>query len=63
MSNRRKVEKSRKEIVDKEVYCDTRNCPYKQCLRRLTNAPFDELVQVVRYEFDKNGKCEGLLEE
>ena len=49
--------------IYKEVYCDTRNCPYKQCFRRITNAPFDELLTVHRYNLDKNGKCEGLLEE
>lgn len=52
-------------ISEKEefVYCDTRKCPYKQCLRRITNAPFDKRVSVYRYNLDKSGKCEGLLEE
>lgn len=50
-------------IRDKEVYCDTRDCPHKQCLRKITNAPFDELLTVHRYSLDKNGKCVGLLEE
>lgn len=45
------------------IYCDARNCPYKQCFRRITNAPFDELLTVHRYILDKNGKCKGLLEE
>ncbi len=45
------------------VYCDTRKCPYNQCLRKLTNAPFDEVVSVRRYNLDKNDKCVGLLEE
>lgn len=52
-------------IRDKEefIYCDTRNCPHKQCFRRITNAPFDELLTVHRYVLEKNGKCVGLLEE
>lgn len=52
-------------ISDKEelVYCDTRNCTYKQCLRQITNAPFDKKVSVYRYSLDKNGRCVGLLEE
>ena len=45
------------------VYCDARNCPHKQCLRKLTNAPFNEVVSVCRYSLDKNDKCVGLLEE
>lgn len=45
------------------VYCDTRNCPHKQCLRKIMNAPFEELISVYRYNLDKNGKCVGLLEE
>lgn len=59
MSKKKLVSKK----VYKEVYCDARNCPYKQCFRRITNAPFDELLTVHRYSLDKNGKCEGLLEE
>lgn len=60
---------SRKKLVntigDKEdfIYCDARNCPYKQCFRKITSASFDELLTVHRYNLDKNGKCEGLLEE
>lgn len=52
-------------ISDKEelVYCDTRNCPHKQCLRQIMNAPFDKKVSVSRYSLDKNGNCVGLLEE
>lgn len=52
-------------ISDKEefVYCDTRNCPYKQCLRKITNAPFEELIVVHRYSLDKKDRCIGLLEE
>lgn len=45
------------------IYCDTRKCPHKQCLRKITNAPFDKKVSVYRYSLDKNGKCVGLLEE
>ena len=52
-----------KQNKDEFVYCDTRICPHKQCFRKITNAPFDELVTVYRYSFDKNGKCVGLLEE
>lgn len=44
------------------VYCETRKCPHKQCLRKITYAPFDKLIKVRRYEIDKNGKCKGLLE-
>ena len=58
----KKVDK--KVLTKKEfVYCDTRNCPHKQCLRKITNAPFDKRVSVYRYTLDKNGKCVGLLEE
>lgn len=52
-----------KEKYEEFIYCDTRNCPYKQCLRKITNAPFDKKVSVYRYNLDKNGKCVGLLEE
>jgi len=45
------------------IYCDARQCPYLQCVRRIINAPFDTLVQVARFEIDKKGKCKGLLEE
>ena len=58
---------SKKKLISKqiykEVYCDTRDCPHKHCLRRITNAPFDELLTVYRYNLDKNGMCEGLMEE
>lgn len=55
---------SKKSNVKEEfVYCDTRNCPYKQCLRKITNAPFDKKVSVYRYGLDKDDKCVGLLEE
>ena len=42
------------------IYCDNRKCPYKECLRRITNAPFETLLTVRRYEIDKKGNCEGL---
>ena len=42
------------------IYCDNRKCPYKECLRRITNAPFDTLLTVRRYEKVKKGNCEGL---
>lgn len=57
-----KKDLSKNRYEEKFVYCDARNCPYKQCLRAITHAPFDELIRVVRYEIDKNGKCKGLLE-
>lgn len=44
------------------IYCDTKNCPYKHCIRRITNAPFDEIVSVRRFEIDKSGKCKGNLQ-
>lgn len=42
------------------IYCDNRKCPYKECLRRMANAPFETLLNVRRYEIDKKGNCEGL---
>lgn len=43
------------------IYCDNRKCPYKDCLRRVTNAPFDKIITVRRYELDKKDNCEGHL--
>ena len=43
------------------IYCDNRKCHYTECLRRITNAPFETLISVRRYELDKKDKCEGLL--
>lgn len=43
------------------IYCDNRKCPYKDCLRRITNAPFDKILTVRRYELDKKDRCEGLM--
>ena len=55
--------KKNKNIEEDFVYCDTRGCKYNQCLRKIINAPFDELVLVTRYEVNKKGTCKGFLEE
>ena len=52
-----------KKTEEEFVYCDTRKCPHKQCVRKITNAPFDEIITVRRYSLDKNNMCKGLLEE
>ena len=43
------------------IYCDNKKCMYKECLRRINNAPFETLITVHRYELDKKDKCEGLI--
>ena len=43
------------------IYCDNRKCQYKDCLRKISNAPFEKIITVRRYELDKKDKCEGYV--
>lgn len=42
---------------DKFKYCDNRECADMSCQRWYKHAPFDEMITVVRYKLDKDGKC------
>ena len=51
------LNKNKKEFV----YCDNRRCADTTCQRWYKNAPFDELIQMNRFELKKDGTCKYKL--
>lgn len=45
------------------VYCQNRACKKMDCIRRITYAPFDELIRVNRFNPKLKEVCEEYLRE
>ena len=60
---RKKKEITTDERDDVFLYCDTRRCPHENCIRRITCAPFGELIHVRRFDLGRNMECAGYKED
>lgn len=57
--SRKQVKGNKEELV----YCSQMHCNHTDCLRNKANTPWGVLVQMKKFEIDKNGKCKDKLEK
>lgn len=56
--------KSSNTQTDEEfIYCDNRKCDHKDCIRRISNAPWNVYIRVDKYQQEKDGNCKYEVKE